>query len=419
VPKERLDSWKNIAEYLERSLRTVQRWHAYHGLPVRHFGGSKGSVFAYTDEIDRWLISLSEESRVAPLGEDEALELRKKRSLELSASADQMWEARSEGNIQTISGLYRKAIDEDLGNGAALVGLANAMVFCAIHGVMEGAVAYPRAQDALQRLAPADAASPGARCAAAWVSLVFERNWRQAQAGFDDALSRQPWMSFAVSGRSMLYAAEGNLEQAAACAWEAWKKNPLACSLGALLCWIHYLSKDLEQALDLARQVRASGGWGGIAATVEALSLLQTGSIAARIKSLEAIAGEFPENQTLRGALGSGYAMAGQTDRAEEMLGEMERMGEFKRRNSGYALALIALALDRRAEAIKWLEIAYEEGVLWSLAFQSDPILLPLHGDPRFEALLRKAAPGLGKGLLSARPEPAESEASSTVVEAV
>jgi pentatricopeptide repeat protein len=147
--------------------------------------------------------------------------------------------------------------------------------------------------------------------------------------------------------------------------------------------------------------------------------LLQTGSIAARIKSLEAIAGEFPENQTLRGALGSGYAMAGQTDRAEEMLGEMERMGEFKRRNSGYALALIALALDRRAEAIKWLEIAYEEGVLWSLAFQSDPILLPLHGDPRFEALLRKAAPGLGKGLLSARPEPAESEASSTVVEAV
>jgi tetratricopeptide (TPR) repeat protein len=249
--------------------------------------------------------------------------------------------------------------------------------------------------------------------------MVFERNWRQAQAGFDDALSRQPWLSFAVSGRSMLYVVEGNLKQAAVCAWEAWKRNPLACSLGAILCWIHYLSKDLEQALDLARQVRASGGWGGIAATVEALSLLQSGSIATRIESLETIAGEFPDNQTLRGALGCGYAMAGQAGRAEEMLGEMERMSESKRRNSGYALALISLALDRRSEAIKWLGIAYEEGVLWSLAFHSDPILMPLHGDPRFEALLRKAAPGPWKGLLSARPEPAENQLPGTVVEAV
>jgi hypothetical protein len=68
MAKLRLDSWKSIAEYLERSARTVQRWHAYLGLPVHHFDGRKGSVFAYAEEIDRWLIGLAEETRMAIKG---------------------------------------------------------------------------------------------------------------------------------------------------------------------------------------------------------------------------------------------------------------------------------------------------------------------------------------------------------------
>lgn len=51
----RLDSWKCIALYLRRSTRTVQRWHAECGLPIRHIGGLSTSVFAFTDELDRWL----------------------------------------------------------------------------------------------------------------------------------------------------------------------------------------------------------------------------------------------------------------------------------------------------------------------------------------------------------------------------
>jgi hypothetical protein len=31
----RLESWGEIASYLRRDVRTVQRWERYHGLPVR------------------------------------------------------------------------------------------------------------------------------------------------------------------------------------------------------------------------------------------------------------------------------------------------------------------------------------------------------------------------------------------------
>src|SRR5712692_7179946 len=46
---ERLDSWKQIAAYLGRDIRTVQRWEKLEGLPVhRHQHQKRASAFAYT-----------------------------------------------------------------------------------------------------------------------------------------------------------------------------------------------------------------------------------------------------------------------------------------------------------------------------------------------------------------------------------
>jgi eukaryotic-like serine/threonine-protein kinase len=51
----RLDSWKEIATYLKRDIRTVQRWEKLEGLPVRrHQHQKRGSAFAYRDELDAW-----------------------------------------------------------------------------------------------------------------------------------------------------------------------------------------------------------------------------------------------------------------------------------------------------------------------------------------------------------------------------
>jgi putative lumazine-binding protein len=53
---ETLESWKQIAAYLNRSERTVRRWESCEGLPVRRHGHQKqDTVFARVDEIDRWI----------------------------------------------------------------------------------------------------------------------------------------------------------------------------------------------------------------------------------------------------------------------------------------------------------------------------------------------------------------------------
>ncbi len=52
----RLDSWKDIAAYLRRDVRTAIRWEKEKGLPVRRVpGGQRKAVFAYTAELDSWL----------------------------------------------------------------------------------------------------------------------------------------------------------------------------------------------------------------------------------------------------------------------------------------------------------------------------------------------------------------------------
>jgi len=54
-PDKKLVSWKEIAAYLGREVRTVQRWENTEGLPVhRHEHLKKSTVYAYASELDEW-----------------------------------------------------------------------------------------------------------------------------------------------------------------------------------------------------------------------------------------------------------------------------------------------------------------------------------------------------------------------------
>ncbi len=72
APNERLESWKEIGAYLNRDLRTVQRWERTKGLPVRRLpGGDMARVYALRSELDAWWgrrgVHLQEAVAPAPL----------------------------------------------------------------------------------------------------------------------------------------------------------------------------------------------------------------------------------------------------------------------------------------------------------------------------------------------------------------
>ena len=71
--RRRLDSWKEIASYLDRSEKTVRRWEEKEGLPVhRLLHEKRSSVYAYTNELETWWKSrkLQDAIDVDPSGEN-------------------------------------------------------------------------------------------------------------------------------------------------------------------------------------------------------------------------------------------------------------------------------------------------------------------------------------------------------------
>lgn len=71
--RDRLDSWKEIAVYIGRDIRTAMRWEKERGLPVHRVPGSgaRQPVFAYRTELDEWLKRGNEESEATePIAPD-------------------------------------------------------------------------------------------------------------------------------------------------------------------------------------------------------------------------------------------------------------------------------------------------------------------------------------------------------------
>ena len=83
-------------------------------------------------------------------------------------------------------------------------------------------------------------------------------------------------------------------------------------------------------------------------------------------------------------------AYAGDKDAAQRMLTELDEVSK-QREVVGYWRALLYLSLNNKEEAVRCLEQGYRERDGADIAWVDvDPLLDPLHGDPRFEALVLK-----------------------------
>lgn len=75
MPEEILSGWKDIARYLGKGVRTVQRYERGLGLPVRRpTGKSTGSVIATKAELCAWILAspIREDLRLSQPARDNA-----------------------------------------------------------------------------------------------------------------------------------------------------------------------------------------------------------------------------------------------------------------------------------------------------------------------------------------------------------
>ena len=59
-----LRGWKAVAAHLKVSIRTIQDWENTKAFPVHRLPGKKGRVFAHSEEVNRWKMSINNRQKV-------------------------------------------------------------------------------------------------------------------------------------------------------------------------------------------------------------------------------------------------------------------------------------------------------------------------------------------------------------------
>jgi hypothetical protein len=415
-PRNRLDSWKSIAQHLDRSCRTVQRWHSEYGLPIHRLGGNKSAIFSYAEELDDWMRNRGQFFTNEPLQVSEPVALhaslvrekpvrgsrlldfslipgsQKARSSELVALANSMWEILSQGNLSAIARFFREAIDLDPGNAKAFTGLANTLIACGVLGATRTPAAYCSAEAALRWALDIDPELPEAKCSTALLKMVAKRDWQCARRRFDSSSEHHSACPSCIGGPAMLHIAEGSPKEASGLLLQVVQQNALSSLAIALYCWSEYLSREHNNVLLQIEQAKSSGQFGLIFDAVEALASTQLENVESQVERIEAMAANCPHDDVVQGALGYVYGLAGKRLRASEILDAMTCRETAEQGREPYAKAIILIGLNEPQKAVKLLEQSYNEGSLWSLGFLSDPILDRLRNDPHYLLFLDKVS---------------------------
>ena len=301
-----------------------------------------------------------------------------------------LWGKRGADNIRQAIAFYEQAIARDPNYALAYSGLAEAYVILPNYtAVVAPREAFSKAKAAAIKALQLDDKLAEAHTALADV-LFDDFDMAGSISEFQRAIALNPNYATAHQwyGCDPLRAL-GRFDEAIAEGKRAVELDPLS----------PVINSDLGQTLSVARRYDEA-----IAQFHKTLEIDPTfwvahsalGGALERKGDLPAAIAEFTKAQQLsddlraRVPLAAAKAQSGNKEAAVQMLAELEELARHGNVRT-YWRALLYLSLGNRDEAIRWLEkgTADHEGL--DIAYSKvEPLLDPLRGDPRFEALVQK-----------------------------
>jgi len=96
-----------------------------------------------------------------------------------------------------------------------------------------------------------------------------------------------------------------------------------------------------------------------------------------------------PDDPAILALMGHEYAVSGDKVNADKTLAKLTEMSTRKYVPAGY-FAVVYIGLNRKDEAFRWLDKAYNERCEYLVYLGSEPLADSLRGDPRFSRLLSR-----------------------------
>jgi TolB-like protein/Tfp pilus assembly protein PilF len=303
------------------------------------------------------------------------------------------WNKRTGADLKKSIDYFNQAIGKDPNYALAYAGLADAYVLLPAYAEASPKDSLPQAKAAAAKALELDSTLGEAHATLANALVAYDLNLAEANREFRRAIELNPnyatahqW--YAESGLVPL----GEFEEAIAEARRALELDPLSLVINADLGTTLTSARRYDQAIEqLRKTVEMDPGFYYAHWTLgNALEL--------KGRNEEAI-GEYKKAIALNddplppALLGHLYAKIGRKDEALAILKQLRELRESSKQRyvSPYNLALIHIGLGEKDEAIQLLEETYEERDGYNIAFlKVEPMLDPLRGDPRFEALVQK-----------------------------
>jgi serine/threonine-protein kinase len=301
----------------------------------------------------------------------------------------QLNNAASEQDIRKAIGLFEQALAKDPADAPAYVGLA--FGYSSLTDFyLPPRETMPRAKAAAIRALELDDTLADAHTALGWVHTAYDWEWSSAEMEFRRALELNPSSAYAHDGYANYLTVVGRSEEAVAELRRARELDPLSVGIhsDALNAFVNL--KRYAEAIERARIILELDPNNPFAHAQLALVYVQTGRRSEAIAEAEKAIqnSDSPLNQA---TAGTALAALGETGRARRLLEQLREVSK-KRYVCPYEIGLIHVGLGDKDEAFRWLEKGYQDRSICMQYTKQDPRMTPLHGDPRYEDLLRRLA---------------------------
>ena len=309
---------------------------------------------------------------------------------ELYLKGRSLWGKRSGDNIPKAIGFYEQAIAHDPTYALAYAGLAEAYVILPFYTATAPQDALPKAKTAALKALELDDKLAEAHTALAFLLCIGDFDMAGSTSEFQRAIALNPNYATAHHwyGNGPLTAL-GRFDDAIVEGKRAIELDPLSPIINADLGQNLYCARRYDEAVAQLRKTLEIDPTFYYAHYNLGIALQLKGDMPAAIAEYTK-AEQLSDDLLVPVLLASAKAQSGDKDAAVRLLSELEELSQHRYVRS-YWRTLLYLSLGNRDEAIRWLEQAVADHAGLNIAvIKVDPMLDPLRGDPRFEALVQK-----------------------------
>jgi tetratricopeptide (TPR) repeat protein len=249
---------------------------------------------------------------------------------------------------------------------------------------------FPKAKSAVLKALELDDTLAEAYASLGYIKEAYDWDWEGAERAYRRAIELNPSYATAHHWYAMYLSIPRRFEEAFAHIRRAEELDPSSRRVRNGKGWLYLWSGQFDRAIQQAQTMLELERDFGTAHYAMGLAYIGNGMYEEAIASHRRAIAQSGESTRSLVFLAHALGKAGQTTEARKIIADLT---ERARHNyvAGYLLAIAHIGVGNKEEALRWLELAFEQRAeLGDLTRGGTFWLQPLHSDPRYQDLLRR-----------------------------